>query len=48
MVTATVTKKLSWPGQRDQVRLLASWWALKLIDQLLDEEARAGAPEGHR
>lgn len=40
-VTATVTKRLSWPGQRDQIRLLASWWALALIDELLDEQ------EGH-
>jgi len=40
--TATVTKKLSWPGQRDQIRLLASWWALKLIDELLDEAAGHG------
>lgn len=30
-----VTKKLSWPGTRDQVRMLAAWWALKLI---LDHE----------
>jgi len=29
------TKKLSWPGARDQIRLLASWWALKLIDEAL-------------
>jgi competence/damage-inducible protein CinA-like protein len=26
------TKKLGWPGQRDQVRTLAAWWALKLVD----------------
>ena len=25
------TKKLSWPGTRDQVRTLSAWWALKLI-----------------
>lgn len=29
------TKKLGWPGARDQIRLLASWWALKLIDEAL-------------
>lgn len=29
------TKKLAWPGARDQVRLLSSWWALKLIDDLV-------------
>lgn len=28
------TKKLSWPGTRDQIRSLSAWWALKLI---LDE-----------
>jgi nicotinamide-nucleotide amidase len=27
------TKKLGWPGARDQVRTLASWWALKLLDE---------------
>jgi nicotinamide-nucleotide amidase len=31
----TTTKKLAWPGARDQVRTLASWWALKLIDDAL-------------
>jgi PncC family amidohydrolase len=29
------TKKLAWPGARDQIRTLASWWALKLIDEAL-------------
>lgn len=33
------TKKLSWPGARDQIRLLSSWWALKLIDEALDRKA---------
>ncbi len=32
------TKKLSWPGARDQIRLLASWWGLKLIDEALDRK----------
>ncbi|HEU4611288.1 MAG TPA: competence/damage-inducible protein A [Kofleriaceae bacterium] len=32
-----VTKKLSWPGLRDQIRTLAAWWAFKLIDDHLDE-----------
>ena len=27
------TKKLAWPGARDQIRTLASWWALKLLDE---------------
>jgi nicotinamide-nucleotide amidase len=26
-----VTKKLGWPGAREQIRQLAAWWALKLI-----------------
>ena len=26
------TKKIAWPGARDQVRTLAAWWALKLVD----------------
>jgi PncC family amidohydrolase len=30
------TKKLSWPGMRDQVRTLSAWWALKLFDEELD------------
>jgi nicotinamide-nucleotide amidase len=30
------TRKLSWPGARDQVRLLSSWWALAMIDAALD------------
>jgi nicotinamide-nucleotide amidase len=30
-----VTKKLGWPGARDQIRLLASWWALKLLDEAI-------------
>jgi len=34
------TKKLSWPGLRDQVRTLSAWWALKLIDDHLDAHAR--------
>lgn len=27
-----ITRKLLWPSTRDQVRLLAAWWALALID----------------
>ena len=30
------TKKLGWPGMRDQIRTLSAWWALKLIDDALD------------
>ncbi|HET9626346.1 MAG TPA: CinA family nicotinamide mononucleotide deamidase-related protein [Kofleriaceae bacterium] len=29
----TTTRKLSWPGARDQIRILTSWWALKMIDE---------------
>jgi nicotinamide-nucleotide amidase len=29
--SGTVTKKLGWPGAREQIRQLAAWWALKLI-----------------
>ena len=30
-----VTKQLAWPGARDQIRTLASWWALRLIDEAI-------------
>jgi nicotinamide-nucleotide amidase len=30
------SKKLSWPGLRDQIRTLSAWWAFKLIDEALD------------
>jgi len=30
-----VTRKLSWPSTRDQIRLLAAWWALKLVDDAM-------------
>jgi nicotinamide-nucleotide amidase len=33
----TKTKLITWPGARDQVRLLASWWALRLIDEDIGE-----------
>jgi nicotinamide-nucleotide amidase len=26
-------KKINWPGARDQVRTLAAWWALRMIDE---------------
>ena len=32
---AVATKVLAWPGARDQIRTLASWWALRLIDEVL-------------
>jgi len=41
VVFDVVTKKIAWPGARDQVRLLSAWWALKLIDDALD---RRGVP----
>ncbi|HEY5934042.1 MAG TPA: CinA family nicotinamide mononucleotide deamidase-related protein [Kofleriaceae bacterium] len=30
-----VTRKLSWPSTRDQIRLVAAWWALKLVDDAM-------------
>lgn len=30
------TRKLSWPGARDQIRILSSWWSLAMIDAALD------------
>jgi competence/damage-inducible protein CinA-like protein len=30
------TKKLGWPGLRDQIRTLSAWWAFKLIDDYLE------------
>jgi nicotinamide-nucleotide amidase len=40
------TRKLSWPGARDQIRTISCWWALAMIDAALPagdpaEEARA-------
>lgn len=35
------TRKLSWPGARDQVRTLASWWGLAMIDAALPAHAPA-------
>jgi nicotinamide-nucleotide amidase len=32
---ALTTKMLAWPGARDQIRTLASWWALRLIDEAI-------------
>ena len=29
------TKKLFWPGLRDQIRTLSAWWALELVDNAL-------------
>ncbi len=25
------TKKIRWPGARDQIRTLAAWWAMALV-----------------
>lgn len=36
------TKKLGWPGMRDQIRTLSAWWALRLIDERLDAEGVHG------
>jgi len=29
------TKRILWRGARDQVRTLAAWWALKLVDDAI-------------
>ena len=34
------TKKLNWPGMRDQIRTLSAWWAFKMIDDHLAGGAR--------
>jgi nicotinamide-nucleotide amidase len=31
--SGVATKKLAWPGARDQIRLLSAWWALKMALQ---------------
>lgn len=38
----TTTKHLHWPGTRDQVRLLSSWWALALVDGAIPLADEAG------
>jgi len=43
VVFAHSTKRLSWPGARDQIRLLSAWWALKLLDDLVDDLAQKDA-----
>jgi nicotinamide-nucleotide amidase len=30
------TRKLAWPGARDQIRILSSWWSLAMLDGALD------------
>ena len=32
---AVTTKMLAWPGARDQIRTLASWWALRILDEAI-------------
>jgi nicotinamide-nucleotide amidase len=34
------TKKLGWPGLRDQIRTLSAWWAFKLIDEYLENHGK--------
>lgn len=38
----TRTKKLGWPGLRDQIRTLSAWWAFKLIDDHLTDKREQG------
>jgi nicotinamide-nucleotide amidase len=40
---AVVTRKLSWPGARDQVRTLSAWWALAMLDAALPAQDPAEA-----
>jgi nicotinamide-nucleotide amidase len=39
--SGVVTKKIQWPGSRDQVRTLASWWALRMIDEAINDASEA-------
>jgi nicotinamide-nucleotide amidase len=32
---AIFTRRLSWPGARDQIRIVSAWWALAMIDAAL-------------
>jgi nicotinamide-nucleotide amidase len=34
------TKKLSWPGMRDQIRTLSAWWAFRLLDEWLERHGK--------
>jgi nicotinamide-nucleotide amidase len=38
----TEVKRLGWPGAREQVRALAAWWALRMIDRALDDNEPGG------
>jgi len=29
------TKLINWPSTRDQIRTLAAWWALRMVDEAL-------------
>lgn len=47
----SATRKLSWPGARDQIRALSAWWALAMINAALpattpEEVARAHYTKG--
>ena len=32
------TRKLSWPGTREQIRTISAWWALAMIDAAIVSE----------
>jgi nicotinamide-nucleotide amidase len=38
----TATRRLLWPGARDQVRTLAAWWAIAMIDAALSLDGTGG------
>lgn len=42
------TRKLAWPGARDQVRLLSAWWALALLDAAVPASDPAEAERARR
>jgi nicotinamide-nucleotide amidase len=41
---AVATRKLSWPGARDQVRTLTAWWALAMIDAAIATRDATASP----
>ncbi len=40
-----ITRKLNFPSTRDQVRLLAAWWALAMIDAALAVDGALAVPD---
>ncbi len=40
---AVATFRLTWPGARDQVRLLAAWWGLKMLHDVVGPRSEVGS-----